>query len=195
MNTPTKVHILLSGSLAAGSVIALVFGLTGLLSGGILILTNLYLILMLIEAASKAETKHKTQAQIPSPKPAYFFSFPTKIWTGTLIFLISIATICGFANMYIDSAEIVYVGPQIDRVVTNNSNVEPITKISIPAPSILKTKTEAIYFSLVTMITLGYGDYLPASTATRLLVIWQLFTGALLALGIFPLIVSRVANF
>lgn len=66
--------------------------------------------------------------------------------------------------------------------------------ISIPAPSILVDKIEALYFSLVTMITLGYGDFLPATTYTRLLVMWQLATGGLLVIGVLPLIVARVSD-
>ena len=59
----------------------------------------------------------------------------------------------------------------------------------------MQGKIEALYFSLVTTITLGYGDYLPASTVGRLLVIGQLITGGLRVIGLFPLIVSRAADF
>lgn len=59
----------------------------------------------------------------------------------------------------------------------------------------MQGKIEALYFSLVTMITLGYGDYIPVSAVTRMLVIWQLATGGLLVIGIFPLIISRAADF
>ncbi len=53
---------------------------------------------------------------------------------------------------------------------------------------------DAFYFSLVTITTLGYGDFAPTGDA-RLLVVWQLATGLLLLVGIFPFVVSRVADF
>jgi hypothetical protein len=58
----------------------------------------------------------------------------------------------------------------------------------------LEDKTTAVYFSTVTITTLGYGDYTPAPGAARLFVMWELGTGFLLLLVAFPLLISRIAT-
>lgn len=190
MDKATKIHLLFGGTLVVTSVLSLMFKWHSSLSGIVVILTNGYLLAILIESASRAGEERKIKDGILLPKPAYFFSFPAKSWLGVLILFIVITTVFAFANMYIASEEVIYVGPSIDALA--------ITKdlgISIPPPSILVDKIEALYFSLVTMITLGYGDFVPATTYTRLLVMWQLATGGLLVIGVFPLIVARVSDF
>jgi hypothetical protein len=57
----------------------------------------------------------------------------------------------------------------------------------------LKSPTDGLYFSVVTMMTLGYGDYVAVTAPARRLVIWQLLSGWLLLILGFPLIVSRLA--
>jgi voltage-gated potassium channel Kch len=186
----TKIHIFLSGFLAATSISALYFLWNGLVSGVVIILVNAYLIAMLLEAAFRSAAERKVENHALLAKPARFFSFPARTWTWLLIIFIVSASISGFANMYIYSADIVYIGPVLE---ITNLGVE--SKITIPPASILETRIEALYFSLVTMITLGYGDFLPVSTAARMLVMWQLATGGLLVIGVFPLIISRDADF
>ncbi|MFV2059842.1 MAG: ion channel [Gammaproteobacteria bacterium] len=190
MNKPTRIHFLLSGLLALVSFLSLVFGWSGLLSGLVVILVNLYLLAILFEAAHRAAAKNTMADSVSLVKSVYYFPFPTKSWTVILIIFMVIATLCGFANMYLYSAEIVYVGPSIEMATANTG-----FSVTIPPPSILVSKIEAVYFSLVTMITLGYGDFIPASTDARLLVIWQLTTGGLFVIAIFPLITARLANF
>jgi len=190
MNKATKIHILLSGTLAALSFLALYFRWHGIISGVSVFLANVYLIAMLYEAAHRSGAARKIKDGILLAKPAYFFPFPAKAWIGLLVLFIVSTSISGFANMYLYSEEVVYIGPVIET-----SNAQTEVSITTPAPSIMKNRIEALYFSLVTMITLGYGDFLPASALARLLVIWQLATGGLLVIGIFPLIISRAADF
>ncbi len=174
----------LSGALAVISISALYFLWNGLVSGIIVILVNIYLMAILYEAVHRSGAERKVENGILLAKPAYIFSFPSKIWTGVLILFIVFSSISGFANMYIYSADIVYVGPVIEK-----------SGITIAEPSILINRIEALYFSLVTMITLGYGDFIPVSTTARMIVMWQLATGGLLVIGIFPLIITRAADF
>lgn len=190
MDKATQIHIILSGIFAAISISALYFQWNGLISGVVIVLVDIYLVAMLYEALHRSSAERKIQNGVLLAKPAYFFSFPSKSWTGLLILFIVITAVSGFANMYIDSENIVYVGPTIE---TSNLSIE--SKITIPPPSIMENKIEALYFSLVTMITLGYGDFVPASPLARMLVMWQLATGGLLVIGIFPLIISRAADF
>lgn len=190
MDKASKIHLLFCGALVVTSVLSLMFKWHSSLSGIVVILTNGYLLAVLIESASRAGEERKIKDGILLARPAYYFPFPAKPWLGVLILFIVITTVFGFANMYIASAEVIYVGPSIDALATSTAS-----GISIPPPSILEDKIEALYFSLVTMITLGYGDFVPATTDTRLLVMWQLATGGLLVIGVFPLIVARVADF
>jgi Ion channel len=60
---------------------------------------------------------------------------------------------------------------------------------SAPAPS------DAAYFSLVTITTLGYGEYTPQCTEGRKLVMCELLSGALLPFFAFPVLGSRLAQF
>ena len=59
----------------------------------------------------------------------------------------------------------------------------------------LKDPWDAAYFSLVTITTLGYGDFTPQMTDTRKLVIGELLSGGLLLFFAFPVLGSRLAQF
>ena len=60
---------------------------------------------------------------------------------------------------------------------------------------ILEDSRDAAYFSLVTITTLGYGDYTPQKTDARMLVIGELLSGGLLLFFAFPVLGSRLAQF
>lgn len=57
------------------------------------------------------------------------------------------------------------------------------------------TPIDALYFSTVTMTTVGYGDYTAESNGARWLVIWELISGVLLVLLFLPLVMSRIASY
>lgn len=59
----------------------------------------------------------------------------------------------------------------------------------------LNNKCDALYFIVVTITTLGYGDYAPASPQARRIVVWELVSGVLILLFVFPLVVSRIRIF
>jgi hypothetical protein len=59
----------------------------------------------------------------------------------------------------------------------------------------LREPWDAAYFSLVTITTLGYGDYTPQDTGARKIVIGELLSGALLLLFAIPVLGSRLAMF
>jgi hypothetical protein len=58
-----------------------------------------------------------------------------------------------------------------------------------------KSSLDAIYFSYVTITTLGYGDFTPASNTTKYIVLLQLSSGLTLLLGAFPLLIARISNY
>jgi Ion channel len=190
MDNTTKIHLVLSGTVVVTGILALMFKWPSLISGLTILLTNIYLLAILFEATNRAAQATEIKDGILQPKPVRFFSFPAKAWLGVLILCIVVTTIFGFANMYISSGEVLYIGPNIDALAMTADAVS-----SAPPPTVLQDEIDGLYFSLVTMITLGYGEFVPVSSYARLLVIWQLATGGLLVIGVFPLIVSRVANF
>jgi hypothetical protein len=104
-----------------------------------------------------------------SPPPWMNDVFPARTWSLAQVAFLAIIAVFGFANMYRQGG-----------AVLNNGY-----------PS---GKLDAIYFSMVTLTTLGYGDILPTHEG-RLLVIWQLGTGVLLLIGIFPFVIARISNF
>jgi voltage-gated potassium channel len=58
----------------------------------------------------------------------------------------------------------------------------------------LKTPVQAFYFSVVTMATVGYGDFVPTDDFSRLLVVFQLATGLVFVLAVAPAVLSLLGN-
>ncbi len=54
--------------------------------------------------------------------------------------------------------------------------------------------TQIIYFSTVTITTLGYGDYAPTGLGTQWLVVFQLLTGVFFLAGVLARIISLKRN-
>jgi|GEM_PF-3493807 len=64
--------------------------------------------------------------------------------------------------------------------IVNTQNEKLITPIS------------AFYFSLVTLTTLGFGDFVPKSDSSRFIVMLEVFTGIIFLLIVIPSIISRL---
>ena len=97
------------------------------------------------------------------------FELPHRLWSVPLLFCLLVAVVCSFANLYVQTES-----------VKNNG-------------SVLTDRGDAVYFSVVTITTLGYGDFVPTEPKGRRLVIYELGTGFLLLLFIFPVLASRIA--
>jgi hypothetical protein len=144
------------------------FGLPSWVSVTVIILTDGYLVLLLLEAALRAD-KRSPVSIIPSDP--IMFTFPLRSWSLVQVFFLVLIVVCGFANLYIQSGEIMH------------------------QTSVLTDRVAGLYYSVVTITIVGYGDFYPTGTCSRLLVVWQLVTGLLLLLGIFPLVVARITAF
>lgn len=83
-----------------------------------------------------------------------------------------------FANLYIASHRIV-------RIASPPGS----------APDTLTEPWDAAYFSLVTITTLGYGDYVPQDQPSRRIVMGELLSGMMLLLFSVPVLASRIAMF
>ncbi len=57
----------------------------------------------------------------------------------------------------------------------------------------LSTGTSALYYSMVNIVTLGYGEFCPADDGSRAIVMGQLLTGVLFLAGIAPMIAANIA--
>ena len=97
------------------------------------------------------------------------FELPHRLWSIPLLFCLLIAVVCSFANLYIQS-----------RAVKNNG-------------AVMSDRGDAVYFSVVTITTLGYGDFVPTDAKSRRLSVYELGTGFLLLLFMFPVLASRIA--
>jgi Ion channel len=93
--------------------------------------------------------------------------FPSRTAGVVIVILLLTALVSGFAGLYIGA------------------------DLSKP----LGGPWDALYFSFVTMTTVGYGDYVPIGKCAELLVMGQLISGVLLLFGVFPLLISRLSQF
>lgn len=59
----------------------------------------------------------------------------------------------------------------------------------------IATDVDAVYFSYVTMVTLGYGDFVPTNDLAKIYVMCQISGSILLFFAALPLLVSRIALF
>jgi hypothetical protein len=164
MPSPTTWHLI--GGFTVTAFTALVWWIEGpsVLSKVLIGITDIYLVLILFEAAQRLDKKLATSQ-------AAFLEFPTLKASLVQTLFVLITVVCGFATMYIQSGE-----------VANNVGG-------------LKDKVDALYYSMVTITTLGYGDFAPTGIHARLLVVWQLFTGFLFLLCILPLVVARLSAY
>lgn len=54
---------------------------------------------------------------------------------------------------------------------------------------------EAVYFSIVTIATVGYGDFLPTKAWSQIIIIGQIASGLLLLAGIVSFAIARISGF
>lgn len=186
MDTPTRIHLIGGLAVSILAVLSLLFEWSSCFVAMLLLVIDLYLVAILIEAArridlcnamaAEMQKLNKDQAEITKALKTIAegrcLRFPSHSWSMLQILFVLIAVVSGFAAMYIQSGGI--------------ANTEK---------EVLKCWIDGVYFSMVTITTLGYGDFAPTCSQGRLLVIWQLCTGFLLLLGIFPLVVARLSEY
>ena len=97
--------------------------------------------------------------------------FPTRTVGLFVALLLSVALVTSFAGLYLR--------PEMATAFT-----KPIDG-----------RLDACYVSIVTMTTVGFGDFTPVTLQAKRIVIAQIASGVLLFFGIFPLLVSRLSTF
>lgn len=180
MEKADKWHLGLTAFGAMITILALVWAWPGVISGCVVALVNLYLVAVLIEAALlSSRSEHPEKGYV-------LIRLPRKTWTLLVAILLITIIISAFANMYVKSGEVVHQTKDValGQSSSTGSNV-----------GVLTSRSDAVYFSLITLTTVGFGDYVPAGNTARVLVVWQVVTGLLLLLGAFPFLLTRIADF
>ena len=170
-NSSTKPVIFISAAfgLLFLSLSPTLFGMPSRYAAISIICVNVYLFILLFAAASKSDIKLE--------KGSAWERFATIIVPdkrlGLAIFSKLLGTfIFGFANLYLGLHNGVKAGNlYLDRFY------------------------DSLYFSIVTISTAGYGDFVPVSDQAKALVMWELGSGILLMAGGFGLLISRLSNF
>ena len=193
VGTASRWHLGAGFALATLGVLSWLFGWNGYASAFAVLLCNSYLVSVLVEASLRAEQERKFLGGVPQPKAPCFMEFPARAWTLLQVQFLLVVAIFGFANMYIKNGGIRYQGAP--TIVGQADHTADGSSSSRADPGPLANRIDALYYSAVTLTTVGYGDFTPTSSAARLLVIWQLGTAMLMLLGVFPLIVGRISDF
>lgn len=141
------------------------------------VLVDIYILRILLECAERSGkmTARKQRIYLPS-----------RVMALPLIFFLTSVIVLAFAQMYLWSNEIKHTTPC-------GADTPPFCDLSHDVCG-MESKINAAYFSLVTLTTVGYGDYAPDSKKTRLLVMWEISSGILVLLFSLPLVVGRIAT-
>lgn len=193
MDSVDRWHLGAGLAVAALGTFSWLFGWNGYQSALAVFLCNAYLISVLLEASLRAQQERKVLNGIRQSKPPRFMVFPGPTWTLLQVQFLLVIVIFGFANMYIKTGDIRYQGAS--PTVEQSDRKAAASELPQAAPPRSLNRVDALYFSAVTLSTVGYGDFAPTSSKARLLVLWELGTGMLMLLGVFPLIVGRISDF
>ena len=172
------IHLLIGSALAASGVLSLYLDWGLYVSVAILILLCVYILALLLECAYHSR---RSDGDVSNR----FFELPNREWALLLVALFVVTNVFTFANIYIQTESIEYklsdccCGKTDDRM---NSCIETMANTM-----------DAVYFSIVTVTTLGYGEFTPKSSG-RVFVVWHLASGLLLLLVLIPVAAARVSD-
>jgi hypothetical protein len=131
----------------------------------VILVTDLYIGAMLWKAACVSQKVSNAKKMFPE--------LPFRTTGLVMLLMLAIALISAFAGLYIET----------NSVYSSTSPTE-----------YLRNPIDAIYFSAVTITTLGYGDFLPHGSLARMFVVGELASGVLFLIGAIPLLISRMGE-
>jgi Ion channel len=99
---------------------------------------------------------------------------PTRTTALILLPVLLATLIAAFGGLYLST---------LGGVLDGQSPAEP-----------LAGRLDAIYFSFVTITTLGYGDFHPVSAVAKWIVMGELGSGILMLVGAVPLLITRLTT-
>ena len=179
-----KVHLGIGVFLAIIGLISLFLTWNFFVSLLLILILNIYIVAMCIECARRSTRDSQSsptgngEAQDNDP---IWFELPNRGWAILLVMLLTLTNVSGFANLYIQSE-----GIETSKFYNTEKGLSIET---IP----LTSKLDALYFSAVTVTTLGYGDFLPNEKG-RIYVLSQLASGLLLLFYVIPIVASRISS-
>lgn len=153
----------------------------------LMLLINVYMFALFVETGLRSSDRSS------GPKGPNIMSLPNRFWGPLQLLVLFIAAVSCFARLYIHTDAIQHVVS--DKGYEAVDSAEVASDEQPNASEYLSDEIDAFYFSLVTITTLGYGDYAPASPTARHIVIWELVTTAQLVLFAFPLVTSRLSDY
>jgi hypothetical protein len=151
------------------------------ISVALLVCADIYLVAILIEAALRSSGR---------PAGPVLFDLPERTWSLLQLLLMVTLVVTAFGSLYRTSGGVIHVTKDLP-----SSTTAVLLPTAGENASPLASSTEALYFSAVTLTTVGYGDYVPGNDDARRLVVWELGTGLLLIAGGLTLVISRLAVF
>jgi hypothetical protein len=160
----------------------------------IAIAIDCYLAIILIVVAVRADQSAQKQQLFVRR------AIPHRLSSLFVLSLTFLALVVTFGNLYLNSRGICPADapdcyrepagmPVGGRESANSKNITGGTERQRG----LTTTLDAAYFSMITMMTVGYGDYVAVNDEAKGLVIFQLGSSGFLLLCAFPLVVSRMA--
>jgi hypothetical protein len=165
-----SIPVLAALALATAACLSLWLSWPGWISAGLTIFMDVIILGLLLVVTLHSDKRTNKSAELPHRLPALFI--------GALLF---VGLIHSFANMYVRSQGICPGG----RLCAHFDPTEPT----------FEKPGDALYFSCVTMTTVGYGDFAAGTPLARYLVIWQLANTVFLMVVFLPLVLSRIADF
>jgi hypothetical protein len=193
-----QVSLLLAALLATLALASLTFHWPLIASAIIALLIDVGILFLLLIVGWHSDCRRNFWSLMPH-------RFPALIVTALALAGLLLA----FANMYIESKGVCpsgHCGPRLNLTGHASTSIDPnhTAKASFMADvDVTTTPTDvqplsigdAVYFSTVTMTTVGYGDFTPSTPLSRGLVVSQLLSGLGLLALLFPLVISRFADF
>jgi hypothetical protein len=147
---------------------------------------NIYIGILLIECANRSLTKVKC------------LPLPDRIFALLIMVCLLVGTVTSFGTLYLKSGAVLHTIEDKSDSYCIKKKSECRTEYecckNTDSREYLSNALDAIYFSAVTITTLGYGDYAPAGSTARCYVVWELVSGLLILLLIFPIVVNRISE-
>ena len=165
-----SIPVLAAFALATAACLSLWLSWPGWISAALTAFMDVIILGLLLLVTLHSDQRTNRSADLPHRLPALFI--------GALLF---VGLIHSFANMYVKSEGICPGG----RQCAHFDSTEPA----------FEKPGDALYFSCVTMTTVGYGDFAAGTPLARNLVIWQLANTVFLMVVFLPLVLSRIADF
>ena len=174
MATKDRFFLGISALLSVAGILALFLRLPWIIPAALVVIVDLYLICVFVECAMRS-TEHNGWRQVWMP-------LPHRVWALLLLFFLIVTVVVSFAALFLASQEVRHLLRDVTELQQGKFS------------DVLNNPHEALYFSMVTITTLGYGDFAPAGMVARWIIVWELATGLLTLVLAFPLVSTRATT-